>query len=158
RDRLAPLLDKRPERRPTAAAAAQGRAGGTVALPRAPRRTRPPTSRTSRSGPGGRPWAAIAAVVVLALVGVGATAFAIARSRSGSAASGSGATVATESPSTTACTPLAYQACGGPAAPFTDGLRCTDDHADYDGNALNGCEAAPDTVDGTKLTKSLTAD
>ncbi len=64
----------------------------------------------------------------------------------------------TESPSTTACTPLAYQACGGPAAPFTDGLRCTDDHADYDGNALNGCEAAPDTVDGTKLTKSLTAD
>ncbi len=99
----------------------------------------------------------MAAVVLVALVGVAATAYAVARSRSGSGAADSASTVTTESPSTTACTPLAYQACGQPAAPFTDGLHCTDDHADYDGNTLNGCEAAPDTVDGTTLTKSLTA-
>ncbi|MGZ4708897.1 MAG: protein kinase domain-containing protein, partial [Acidimicrobiales bacterium] len=153
RDRIAPLLDKRPERRPTAAAAAQGGAGGTVALPRAARRTRPPGPRPGR---GSRLWPTVAAVVVIALVGLAASAFALARSRSGQG-SGAAATVTTESPSTTACVPLAYQACGAPAAPFTDGLRCTDDHADYDADAANGCEAAPDPVDGTKLTKALTA-
>ncbi len=152
RDRLSPLLDKRPERRPTAAAASQGGAGGTAAL------TRPARAPRARRPVGSRLWPAVAALVVIALVGVGATAFAVARSRSGSASSDASSTVTTGSPSTTACTPLAYQACGGAAAPFTDGLRCTDDHADYDGNAVNGCEAAPDTVDGTRLAKALTAD
>jgi len=152
RDRIAPLLDKRPERRPTAAAAAQGAAGGTVALARPPRHVR---SRPT----GSRLWPAIAAIVVVALVGVAATAFAVLRSRdSADRATGESPTATSESPSTTACTPLAYQACGGPAAPFTDGLRCTDDHADYDGNALNGCEAVPDTVDGTTLAKPISAD
>ena len=175
RARLIPLVDKRPERRPTAAAAAQGAPGGTHAQPQAarlPRPTRSPGSpRAARSArppraprprtrnaAGARVWPTIVAVVLVALVGVAATAYAVARSRSGSAASQAASTVTTESPSTTACTPLAYQPCGRPAAPFTDGLRCTDDHADYDGDALNGCEATPDTVDGTKLTKTLTAD
>ena len=40
---------------------------------------------------------------------------------------------------------------GGDPAPNTDGRRCIDDHADYDGLAANGCEAAPDDVDGTPL-------
>ncbi|MGZ4727457.1 MAG: serine/threonine-protein kinase, partial [Acidimicrobiales bacterium] len=110
RDRIAPLLDKRPERRPTAAAAAQGGAGGTVALPRAARRTRPPGPRPGR---GSRLWPTVAAVVVIALVGLAASAFALARSRSGQG-SGAAATVTTESPSTTACVPLTYQACGAP--------------------------------------------
>lgn len=169
RDRLAPLLDKRPERRPTAAAAAQGAAGGTLALPQAarlprptgsPRSARPPRAPRPRSPKvaGARVWPAIALIVLVALVGVAATAYAVARNRSGSSDAGSPTTATSESPSTTACTPLAYQACGQPAAPFTDGLRCTDDHADYDDNALNGCESAPDTVDGTKLSTSLTAD
>jgi hypothetical protein len=33
-------------------------------------------------------------------------------------------------------------------APFTDGRVCIADHADYDGVTTNGCEAAPDTIDG----------
>jgi hypothetical protein len=99
----------------------------------------------------------VIAVVVVALVGVTATAVALVTSRSSGDATDTAATAADESPSTTTCTPLAYQACGHPAAPFTDGLRCTDDHADYDGDALNGCEAAPDDVDGTKLTRTVTA-
>jgi eukaryotic-like serine/threonine-protein kinase len=42
-------------------------------------------------------------------------------------------------------------------APFTDGHGCLQNHADYDGNAANGCEAAPDLVDGERLGPSLVA-
>ena len=87
RDRIAPLLDKRADRRPTAAAAAQGAAGGTIALPRSPRHLR------SSPGPSGsRLWPAVAAVVVLALVGVSATAYAVVRSRQGQPGAGSTST------------------------------------------------------------------
>jgi tRNA A-37 threonylcarbamoyl transferase component Bud32 len=55
------------------------------------------------------------------------------------------------------CTPLPYRPCGERPAPFTDGRRCTQDHADYDGNRGNGCEAAPDTVDGSTLAERLEA-
>jgi hypothetical protein len=60
-------------------------------------------------------------------------------------------------PGTTPCQPLPYQPCGGaPVAPFTDGRACIDDHADYDGITANGCEAAPDTIDGTAFTGGRT--
>ena len=35
--------------------------------------------------------------------------------------------------------------------PWTDGRHCVGNHADYDGNVSNGCEAAPDTLDGSTI-------
>ncbi len=64
---------------------------------------------------------------------------------------------ALETPTSTDCVPQPYQPCGGPIAPFTDGTRCTDDHADYDGQPANGCEATPDTQDGTTFSRRLSA-
>jgi hypothetical protein len=50
------------------------------------------------------------------------------------------------------CQRLPYQPCSQPQpAPFTDGRQCIQDHADYDGNPANGCEAAPDALNGTTL-------
>jgi hypothetical protein len=54
-------------------------------------------------------------------------------------------------PTTSPCQPTPYQPCGGPVAPFTDGRSCIADHADYDRIATNGCEAAPDVVDGSPI-------
>ena len=50
-----------------------------------------------------------------------------------------------------ACLPLPYQPCGSPPAPYTDGRSCLAGHADYDGIAANGCEAASTYVAGTVL-------
>jgi hypothetical protein len=55
------------------------------------------------------------------------------------------------------CTPRPYQPCGQGAAPFTDGTRCVQDHADYDRNRANGCEAAPDDADGRPLLEEIRA-
>jgi hypothetical protein len=147
RDRLGPMLDKRPDRRPTAAAAAGGSAGGTEVLASWRR-------KRGRRPVGSRVWPAVAAIAVIALVAVAATAVALDRTRTSSAAVADSAAPAT-SPSST-CTPLAYQPCGRPVAPFTDGVRCTDDHADYDADTTNGCEAAPDTIDGSTLNRPIT--
>jgi hypothetical protein len=49
------------------------------------------------------------------------------------------------------CVDLPYRPCGEVSAPGTDGRRCVDDRADYDGGAANGCEALPDDLDGTAL-------
>jgi hypothetical protein len=59
--------------------------------------------------------------------------------------------------SSEACQPLTYQPCGSPAAPFTDGERCVEAHDDYDGVVDNGCEAAPDALDGSILDETLAA-
>ena len=88
--------------------------------------------------------------MVLALVGLVATASMLATRDDGVA----GTPVTAAGPTTTVappCTPLPYQACGAPTAPFTNGVSCTDAHADYDGVAANGCEAAPDDLNGTRL-------
>ena len=154
RDRLRPMLDRRPDRRPTAGAAAQGGAGGTQVLIRSRRR------RARRSPlPGSRLWPAVAGITVLALVAGATTAFVAIRPPSTSQAANaanaaSGAAVKTPN---SVCAPLAYQPCGQPMAPFTNGVACTDDHADYDGNAANGCEAAPDNLAGPSLTRSISA-
>lgn len=135
---LASLLDPSPGRRPTAAAASGGR-GDTVVrtiVGRALDRNR-------------RRVALAAAVAVVATAAIVALSVGV-----------SGRPEAAAGPTTTApppCTDLPYRPCGQPVAPFTDGTRCTLDHADFDGNRANGCEAAPDTVDGTRLTGSVRA-
>jgi hypothetical protein len=58
---------------------------------------------------------------------------------------------------TTPCEDQPYRPCGQPVAAFTDGVRCINDHADYDKDRTNGCEAAPDGVDGQRLDRPITA-
>ena len=94
-------------------------------------------------------------MALISLVAVAASTAALLRTRSPGQADA--ATAEPAPSSTTPCSPLPYQACGSPPAPFTDGTRCIDDHADYDADPTNGCEAVPDSVDGTTLTSSLTA-
>jgi hypothetical protein len=149
RRRLAPLMAKRPERRPTAAAA-RGSASDT------PTMRRPRRRRLWRSG--GRVWPAVLGAVVLALVALVATAVAVAEHGDDAAKSAPPTSrPATPRPAAKTCTPLPYQPCGQPPAPFTNGRDCIDDHADYDGNRANGCEAAPDSVDGETLDNPISA-
>jgi len=145
RRRLAPMLRRDPRRRPSAAAARGGTDGTngtdrTVVLP--------PSVAPSRRGN----------VVAAAVAAVAIVAASIAVVAGVVAARGSDPVAAVvESTTTTTCTPLAYQPCGQPVAPHTDGRVCTDDHADYDAVATNGCEAAPDAVDGTTFSKRTVA-
>ncbi|HEX4903513.1 MAG TPA: serine/threonine-protein kinase [Acidimicrobiales bacterium] len=127
---IASMLRSRPEQRPSAAALAGG-IEGTTAIPRlAPRQ---------------RTGLVVGAAVVLAL---GATLATVA------VADGADEDAApTEAP----CRPLPYQPCGEPPAPHTDGRDCIEDHADYDGIRANGCETAPDRVDGTELVERIAA-
>jgi tRNA A-37 threonylcarbamoyl transferase component Bud32 len=134
RRRLRAMLDREPRRRPSAAALAGGPhgTGGATARRRRPRPAR--RSTAVRAGVG-------IAVVVIALV---AALVVVDRGDD------RGKQVAAAPGGTTPCHPLPYQPCGGaPVAPYTDGRACIDDHADYDGITTNGCEAAPDTADGT---------
>lgn len=135
RRRIRPMVRRDPRRRPTAAALAGGPAGTQVRP--TPRRALPP---------------AAAAAAAVALVGLGATLAVAVRG-------GAGPQTPAPAPesSTPPCTPLPYQPCGEPPAMFTDGVRCVADHADYDGDAANGCEAAPDDLDGTAFTSRLEA-
>lgn len=136
---LRSLLDPRPERRPTPAALIGGPQGTTV-LP-SPRRARP-----------GRVGRVATAIAIGVLVAGGLVA---ARAALDGDAPTPDEDLAT--PETTACTPLPYRPCGGTDAPNTDGRRCLDDAADYDGVATNGCEAEADDVDGTELVDALEA-
>jgi hypothetical protein len=50
------------------------------------------------------------------------------------------------------CQSLHYQPCGqSQPAPFTNGQTCIQDHADYDLDPANGCEAAPDPDESREL-------
>ena len=146
-----PMLRKAPDKRPSAARARGGHRGTRPSPTPGP--TRPVTRR--RRGTVVAITAAVVAVLA-ALAGV----VAVRAATTGSSTEGAAvqAPAPTEAPSTTTpCSPLPYQPCGGPAAPFTDGVQCTDDHADYDGDAANGCEAAPDAVDGSRLDRPVAA-
>jgi eukaryotic-like serine/threonine-protein kinase len=138
REMLLAMLEPRPERRPSAAALAGG-PEGTAPRTRGLWPLRWRRWRVSAA-------AAAGAVAVLLL----ATAAWLA-TRDGEDGAGDGAGSGT-SPAAADCTPLPYQPCGQdlPAA-FTDGRACVQAHADYDRNRANGCEAAPDTVDGASL-------
>lgn len=145
---LSPMIDKAARRRPTAAAAMARTsgygAGGTHLFDRSR-----PTPRRHRALIGA---GAVAATLVLAIGG-----WAVRQAdRSSTPEAAPVAPVA----STTAvppCQPQPYWQCGQPKAPFTDGLECIDAHGDYDGDPVNGCEAAPDGIDGQRLTQTLSA-
>ncbi|HVN50892.1 MAG TPA: serine/threonine-protein kinase [Acidimicrobiales bacterium] len=149
RTRLAALTARRPDRRPSAAAARRSR-GDTPML----------GTRPMRAGhaPGGRLVPALAGAATVLLVAVIAAGVAVVRrDEQSSARPSSSTTVAPTTSGAPRCTPLPYQPCGSPPAPYTDGRKCLDDHADYDGNRADGCEAAPDNVDGTTLKNPISA-
>ncbi len=144
---LAPMLDRHERRRPTAAAA-DGGPDGTRVLQvenRRPRRRR--LWKGAAIGAAFGTIATAGALLVIAARPDPSTTSTAARTGVSSA----------PAPTTTPCEDQPYRPCGAPAAPFTDGVRCIDDHADYDKDATNGCEAAPDSVDGRALTGPLTA-
>jgi len=150
RRRLEPMLDRRADRRPTAAAA-RGSADDTGILHSRPRR--------HGRAPGSRVWPALLGVLALAALAIGATAIGLDRGHrvlGGPAPTAAPAAATTVAPTTT-CTPSHYQPCGQAPAPFTNGVSCVQDHADYDGNPLNGCEAAPDGVDGETFDHTIQA-
>jgi len=139
---IASMLHARPERRPTAAALAGG-AAGTEPIPQLGRSNRIAIV------------AGIATLVVIALV---AAAFGLGGGGGGDDRSASVTTAPQPvEPTEPPCTPLKYQPCGAEPAPNTDGRRCIEDHADYDGLPSNGCEAAPDDVDGDELVDRIVA-
>jgi hypothetical protein len=143
RRRLAPMLRKDPRRRPSASGV-RGGTDGTVAM--APVASGP----TRRSKITAAVLAGIGIVAAAAVIIVGMTLL-----RDSGASTSDAA--ALETPTSTECAPQPYQPCSGPVAPFTDGVRCTDDHADYDGEPANGCEATPDAQDGTTFSRRLSA-
>ena len=138
---LRAMLRGRPDRRPSAAALAGG-AADTDPIPRMARR--------KRTG------LAVGALVAAVVVAGGVWA-ATHRDDDPAAAPAVASTTTAATTTTRACIPLRYQPCGGVPAPHTDGLQCIDDHADYDEVRANGCEAAPDDVDGTPLTDRISA-
>jgi hypothetical protein len=127
RHRLQAMLDPRPERRPSAAALVGGPDGTVVRALVGLRRRRWPVWAVT----GGVGTAALLAAVVVATRETGAP------------------PITTTTTASTECAGLPYQPCGQVAAPNTDGTACLTDFEDYDGDAGNGCEAAPDGwVDG----------
>ncbi|MCC5950834.1 MAG: serine/threonine protein kinase [Acidimicrobiia bacterium] len=163
RSLLAKLLQRRPDRRPTAVEAAalfpMAQPTHTLLADRADAGA-PMRSRRLR------PLAGIIGAV--ALIAVGLVGMAWTRSgapSSAEAAEGSPTEVlddatkrsATTSTTEAPCTDLPYQPCGEPPAPNTDGRRCLGDTADYDGDPATGCEAEPDDLDGTPLVDQLEA-
>jgi serine/threonine protein kinase len=145
RQSLTTMLDPRPERRPSAAAALGGPTG-TREYPVPPQRKRPRT-KTRKTGRRGR--RVVLTVVGLLIVVIGGGAGLAAMKTQGSPAPTTGTTAI---PSTTpACVTLPFQACGQPPAPHTDGTSCLPGYADYDHDPVNGCEAASTYVPGTVL-------
>ncbi|HSS11413.1 MAG TPA: serine/threonine-protein kinase, partial [Acidimicrobiales bacterium] len=132
---VAAMLDVRQARRPTAAAALGG-PSGTAPHP-APRRR------------GGKGWILLTLVaVVVLLIAAGVLAL---RWSSAVPTPTRALSPTAPAPAAAACTPLPYQPCGQPPAPFTDGRVCLAGHADFDGNPDNGCEAVSDYLPGTVL-------
>jgi hypothetical protein len=158
RRRLDAMLAAEPADRPTAAEARGGTAGAdaTAVQPRPPRAPTPPTGWwRDRRALGA---AVIAVLAIGALVGLLASRGA----DGGEALRGpgtAGSTTTTAAPTTTTtCAALPYQPCGQAPAPHTDGRACTEDHADYDEDPANGCEAGPDDLaDGSTLDAALSA-
>jgi eukaryotic-like serine/threonine-protein kinase len=142
---LRAMLDPRPERRPSAAALAGTGHDGTAVRTLA--RPRPDGYR--------RRWVAVGggvAALAVAVVGI-----AIVRSGDHGSAGNDGAVDGVAPGGNDGCADLPYQPCGAEPAPFTDGTDCIDDHADYDRDAGNGCEASPDDQDGETLEETIEA-
>jgi hypothetical protein len=134
---IAPMLEVRPERRPTAAAALGGPSGtGPSPAPPRPRKKR----------------RVFLAAVTGSLVIATAATWAVAPWRNDAGPRKVAMESAADAPATAPCAPLPYQPCGQSPAPFTDGRSCLPGHGDFDGLATNGCEAASDYVPDTELT------
>jgi hypothetical protein len=149
RNRLAPMLERDPGRRPSAARVRGG-----------PEGTWPRTGLARAAGR--HRAAAVGLAALVAVVGLGAVVALLAegvrgRSPGSDAADRPGQSTATTTITTQPCPDLRYQPCGEDAAPNTDGRRCVDDHGDYDGDRANGCEAVPDGVaDGSLVEGEVT--
>jgi tRNA A-37 threonylcarbamoyl transferase component Bud32 len=129
---VAAMLDADPRRRPDPA-------GVGIKRPR-------PRSRRWRTGA----WTAAVTGVTALLVG--GSLLVASRPGDGRLGPGTGQAAAAPVAALPPCAPLPYRPCGQAVpAPFTDGRSCTDGHADYDGDAANGCEAAPDGLGGSVL-------
>lgn len=150
RRRIEPLLHRDPRRRPTAAAAAGGPAGTALGRRDAAAGPRPVARLLAGA-------AACALATVLSVGAIVAGTSYVRDHRLALADDDPPSPPATSAPASVPCTAKPYQPCGAPAAPNTDGSRCLGDHADYDGDRSNGCEANPDTVDGQPLTSTLAA-
>jgi tRNA A-37 threonylcarbamoyl transferase component Bud32 len=143
---LAAMLDPRPERRPSAAAALGGPNGTRV-------------DNAPRVQPKRGKWVAVL-VAVAAVAAAAATAGVVYYPRSGAKSAAPPvrtppAPVATTP--TTTCTPLLYQPCGQatPAA-GTDGSNCVAGHADFNSVLADGCEAVSDYQSGPVLAAGQT--
>ncbi|WP_436795347.1 protein kinase domain-containing protein [Actinospongicola halichondriae] len=135
---LVTMLDGRPERRPSAAALAGG-ASDTDPIPMVGRRQ--------------RPWLVVGSIAAALALVLGVRALTDDTGTIAAPVTTTTASTTTEAP----CVPLPYRPCGGRNAPNTDGRACLGDHEDYDEVAANGCEAAPDDVDGSLLRDRLEA-
>jgi tRNA A-37 threonylcarbamoyl transferase component Bud32 len=146
RQPLERMLDPRPGRRPTAAAAFGGPSGTRV---------QPPVRRR-RSWKGPAKLTALAALALVAAV-VGYTAVRISRepAQAPSAApaprAGPSSAAVQPAPTVPVCTPLPFQPCGQAAAPNTDGQSCLPGYADFNQVAADGCEAHSDYQAGVEL-------
>lgn len=147
---LEPMLDRDPDRRPTAAAALGGPEGTR-------QRTAARARRVTRVVPRGRPGR-IAAGAAVAILLAGGAAAVLAGSADGSGQpltapppTTQAATTTTEAP----CQDLRYQPCEdgepGDIAPNTDGRACLAGFYDLDDDDENGCEAEPDGFDDTTV-------
>ncbi|HET6949080.1 MAG TPA: serine/threonine-protein kinase [Acidimicrobiales bacterium] len=140
---LRAMLDPRAARRPAAAALAG-----------------PPVRSLSLPHPTAGGWGWAAAGLVAAALAAGAVAWGARDAVEDGTAPADVVEEGTAGPEASggACVDLPYQPCGqAEPAPFTDGTTCIDDHDDYDGNVLNGCEAEPDTEDGRPLVDVIEA-
>jgi Protein kinase domain len=166
---LRATLDARPHKRPTAARLSGGHggdggpaAGGGAGIAATgagvgavggPAGTGAGVGVGPAAGRSRRAWAIAGGVAAVALVAGGA----IVRSGDGgddTMGRGPDDAEAVEGE----CQPLPYQPCGQAApARNTDGTDCVEEHADYDGDPRNGCEAVPDDQDGRPLDTSITA-
>ena len=140
RRRLEWMLDRDPERRPTAAEARGGPAG-----------THPRTAARTVVRPGRR--RGVAAAIAVSVLAVGAV-LAVVTGGDGNggrlaALPGTQTRPDVATTTTEACVPLRYLPCGGTKAPNTDGHRCRRGFDDYDRDRANGCEAAPDPYTAT---------
>ncbi len=162
---LAPPVPPSPAVAPRPAERA-GNGAGTAAKKRQPgrdarARSARPSQRTSGPpGPvsGGSRWRFPIAFATgaVTIAGAGAITFWAQTPQVAPTTTNGAFTLAGVGPTTT-CVPLPYQPCGKPVAPFTDGRVCTNNHANYDTKPDNGCEAAPDGMDGRTLESSIQA-
>ena len=138
---LEAMLAADPAKRPTAAAARGGTAGTTTG-PAV--RSRPAFTRRQQV-------LGLAALLALIAVIIGVVVVTNGDDGDGTPSAGSVATTTTE-----ACTDLPYQPCGSPPAPNTDGERCDEGTADFDGDPVNGCEAMSVPSSSRVLTDRIT--